>query len=169
MSQEKKSLNQQEFADLLAKTSLKDFKEKITDKGTAEKVAKKFSEYKVKARKYLENSKQLEDFLVKVEKKFQTIPKVGPKLAYIPQMVLLIRSYALCEYREVTKTEIVLMIAALIYFVSPLDVIPDKFLGLGWLDDAVVASLVVKYCENSIKRYMSWLETKRGVEAQAEA
>lgn len=167
MSQDKKSMNQQEFADLVEKTSLKDFKEKLTGTETADMMAKKFSEYKTKARKYLEDSKKLEDFLVKVEKKFQTIPKVGPKLAYIPQMVLLIRSYALCEYREVTKTEIVLMIAALIYFVSPLDVIPDKFLGLGWLDDAVVVTLVVRYCDNTIKRYMSWLETKRGVEAEA--
>lgn len=164
MSEEKKSMNQEEFSELVSKTYKQEFKGKFTDNATAAEMAKKFSEYKNKAREYLENNKKLEDFLVKVEKKFQTIPKVGPKLAYIPQMVLLIRSYAICEYREVTKTEIVLMVAALIYFVSPLDVIPDKFLGFGWLDDALVASLVVRRCEGSIKRYMSWLEHKRGVE-----
>lgn len=167
MSEEKKSMNQEEFSELVAKTYKQEFKGKFTDKATADQMAKKFSEYKEKARDYLENNKKLEDFLVKVEKKFQTIPKVGPKLAYIPQMILLIRSYAICEYREVTKTEIVLMVAALIYFVSPLDVIPDKFLGFGWLDDALVTSLVVRRCESSIKRYMTWLEHKRGVEAEA--
>jgi uncharacterized membrane protein YkvA (DUF1232 family) len=31
---------------------------------------------------------------------------------------------------------------ALIYFISPYDVIPDFFLGLGWLDDLAVLGLV---------------------------
>lgn len=157
---DKKSLNQQEFTEMLKKAYSKEVKGKLENNAALQNVSKKFSEYKEQARTFLKNGKELEKFLMKVEKKFKDIPKVGDKLAYIPQMVLLVRSYAVGEYRDITKTEIVLILAALIYFVSPIDVIPDKFLGVGWLDDALVAGLVIKYCNDSIKKYMTWLETK---------
>jgi uncharacterized membrane protein YkvA (DUF1232 family) len=35
--------------------------------------------------------------------------------------------------------------AALVYFVSPVDVLPDVVAGLGQLDDTVVITFAVKY------------------------
>lgn len=37
----------------------------------------------------------------------------------------------------------VAIIAALFYFLSPLDIVPDAIPILGWIDDGVIASLVV--------------------------
>ena len=57
--------------------------------------------------------------------------------------------------------EIVGIIAALIYFVSPIDVLPDGIPGLGFLDDAIVVGIILKWCQNDIDKYMDWLKNKR--------
>lgn len=123
-------------------------------KKIAEMIAERFMEYKQKAIELLKNAEKLEDLLVRVDEKFKSIPKVGEKLAYIPELALLIRSYIIGEYEDITAVELVAIVAALIYFVSPIDIIPDVIHGVGFLDDAVVAGIVVNWCDEDIKKYM---------------
>lgn len=163
-----KTMNQDQMVELLSEEYKRKYKK--SPKGNTaifKSIAKMFSKYKTQARNYLKNHRELEKFLLRVEKKLKEIPKIGDKLAYIPQMMLLIRSYAIGEYKDITKGEIVLILAALAYFVAPLDVFPDKIPGLGLADDALVAGLVVNYCEADIKAYMKWLEKKIEKEEKA--
>ncbi|HEY3295194.1 MAG TPA: DUF1232 domain-containing protein [bacterium] len=44
--------------------------------------------------------------------------------------------------------------AALLYFVSPLDVIPDFIPGIGWMDDALVISLAISVARMDLRRYI---------------
>ncbi len=157
---ERNDMNQDVFKALLSKAYEKEYKEKLKDSKTTQTIASTFSQYKQKARDYLANAQELENFLVKVEKKLKQVPKVGDKLAYVPQMILLVRSYAIGEYREISKTELVLVLAALIYFVSPVDFVPDKIPFAGILDDALVIGVVVKHSQGALKAYMKWLESK---------
>lgn len=129
-------------------------------KKVAEMIAERFMEYKQKAIELLKNAEKLEDLLVRVDEKFKSIPKVGEKLAYIPELALMIRSYIIGEYDDITAVEIVAIVAALIYFVSPIDIIPDVIHGVGFLDDAVVAGIVVSWCDEDIKKYMEWRENR---------
>jgi len=41
--------------------------------------------------------------------------------------------------------KIIIVVLALLYILSPYDLVPDFFLGLGWLDDLVVLGLVGRY------------------------
>lgn len=129
-------------------------------KKIAEMIAERFMEYKQKAIELLKNAEKLEDLLVRVDEKFKSIPKVGEKLAYIPELALLIRSYIIGEYEDITAVELVAIVAALIYFVSPIDIIPDVIHGVGFLDDAVVAGIVVNWCDEDIKKYMEWRKNR---------
>ena len=127
----------------------------------ADEIAKRFQQYKEKALIYLKDGQKLEELLLRAEAKLNKVPNVGDKLAYIPQLILLIRSYAVKEYTDISLVEIVLIVAALIYFVSPLDIIPDGMPGgLGFLDDAIVAGIIVNFCKEDIKKYMDWLKKK---------
>ena len=129
----------------------------------ARKIASLFFKYKEKAVELLKNSYQIEPFLLNVEEKVKDIPKVGEKLKYIPECILLIRSYAIGEYTDITKAELVIIIAMLLYFVTPLDIIPDFIPKIGYKDDLAVNMIVIKYCEDDIKKYMEWVRNKNGI------
>lgn len=54
---------------------------------------------------------------------------------------------------------------ALVYVISPFDLIPDAIPGVGYLDDALVVSWIIKeLCADEVKRYKSYLKTKRARE-----
>ena len=59
-------------------------------------------------------------------------------------MLRLVRAYSQGNYRDVPESTLVVIIAATIYVVNPLDVIPDALPALGFLDDATVLALAVR-------------------------
>jgi len=130
-------------------------------KALQRRIIKRFMKTMEKAQDFVMDDDKIEPFLLNVERKLKSIPKVGKSLAYIPQLTLLVRSYAKGEYRELSKTQIVAIIAALLYFVNPFDVIPDFIKGVGILDDVLVAAAITRWCEDDIKKYMNWLKDKR--------
>jgi uncharacterized membrane protein YkvA (DUF1232 family) len=71
-------------------------------------------------------------------------------------MLRLIRAYYRGDYRVVSESTLVVIIAAVIYVVSPLDVIPDAIPGIGFLDDATVLSLALQRTRNDLDDFMSW-------------
>lgn len=157
-------MGRDEFALVVANT----FEEKIKDdnkkekiKALSSKIADLFEKYKTKAMDILNDDEKIENLLLRVDEKIKSIPNVGEKLAYIPEMALMIRSYVKKDYEDVSMIEIVFIIAALLYFVSPIDIIPDGIPVVGFIDDAIVAGIVVKWCQEDIDKYMIWLDNKR--------
>ena len=59
-------------------------------------------------------------------------------------------------YRSVSIATIVSILAAIIYFVVPLDLIPDFILGLGMLDDVAVIGYVVNSLREEISNFSAW-------------
>jgi uncharacterized membrane protein YkvA (DUF1232 family) len=47
-----------------------------------------------------------------------------------------------------SKGDIVFIVAALLYLISPFDAVPDYIPVIGWLDDLTVASLVLTYLDH---------------------
>lgn len=62
------------------------------------------------------------------------------------------------EYREIPVGSIVVIIMGLLYFVSPVDIIPD-FIPGGLVDDALVLGLVIKQVKSDIDKYRVWKES----------
>ena len=49
-----------------------------------------------------------------------------------------------------------MVIAAILYFLLPLDSIPDFILGLGYLDDVTVITFVYRQLGNELEKYRVW-------------
>ena len=109
-----------------------------------------------KAEILLHDENKLEIFLQKIENKLTIVPIVGNALSYIPVMISMIRSYVRKEYTEIPIGSIISMISALIYFVSPVDIISDFLPVVGQLDDAAVVAACIKLVKSDIDDYKQW-------------
>ncbi|WP_448682347.1 YkvA family protein [Pseudomonas nicosulfuronedens] len=69
------------------------------------------------------------------------------------------------DYRGVSSQALVSVVAALLYFLSPVDLIPDWLLGVGFLDDLAVLAWVVRRWQSEIDAFKLWRDGQ-GVEAR---
>jgi uncharacterized membrane protein YkvA (DUF1232 family) len=68
----------------------------------------------------------------------------------------LLRAYLRGEYRAVRWRSVLAVVVGLVYFLSPIDLIPDVFLLLGLTDDAVVVSLVFTVVRQELAGFRAW-------------
>ena len=73
----------------------------------------------------------------------------------------LVRAWAGGRYKQISLKTILLVIAAIIYFVNPLDVIPDFVPGFGLIDDVSVIAYVVHSVRKEIEGFLSWEQSAR--------
>ena len=108
------------------------------------------------AEKMASHPDQVEHLLKRLEGKLRSVPKLGGTLVYVPQLGMLINSWIRGDYKEVPIGSIVAALCALIYFVSPIDLIPDVIPGIGHLDDAAVVGFVLHMIKSDLDEYMEW-------------
>lgn len=68
----------------------------------------------------------------------------------------LLRAYATGRYRDIPWTSLLSIVAAVIYFVMPLDLIPDFILALGLIDDAALLGWILASLKSDIDHYLEW-------------
>lgn len=113
------------------------------------------------AQELLDDPDKLEKFLQRLEKKLKLIPALGDTLAIVPTMISLVRSYSKKEYTDIPIGTILAIIGALIYFLSPIDVISDAIPVVGYLDDATVILTCLKLVKDDMKEYEEWRENNK--------
>lgn len=74
----------------------------------------------------------------------------------VPVMISLIKSYIEKEYTEIPLGTIIAVISALIYVVSPIDIILDSIPGAGYIDDAAVIAACLKLVGSNVEEYQEW-------------
>lgn len=74
----------------------------------------------------------------------------------------LIRAYAGGSYRQVSAKALLMIVAAIVYFVSPIDLIPDFILGLGLIDDATVLAWTIRACAADLASFIEWEDSGGG-------
>jgi uncharacterized membrane protein YkvA (DUF1232 family) len=75
----------------------------------------------------------------------------------------LLRAYAQGEYRTVPWKSLLLIVAAILYFINPIDVIPDLLPIIGLSDDFAVLFMVYKSIGDDINKFLSWEKSKTTV------
>jgi uncharacterized membrane protein YkvA (DUF1232 family) len=110
------------------------------------------------AKSYISNPQRLRGLFEEATKQAMSLPKDSFKdtWPYFQTMLRLIRAYYRGDYRAVTESTLVVIVAAIIYVVSPFDVIPDSIPAIGFLDDATVLALAVKRTRDDLDEFMIW-------------
>ena len=76
-------------------------------------------------------------------------------------LVPLIKDYWKGTYRDVSIKSIVIFMVALIYIISPIDLIPDYIIGLGQIDDAALLGFSLYFLERELRKYKDWKDRDR--------
>ena len=107
---------------------------------------------------YVRDPERLRKLLEDLAKKTKQVPREPFKetWAYLMAMIRLLRAYYRREYRDLPRQSLVTIIATVIYFVSPIDFIPDWIPLAGYLDDAFVVRLALESVKDDLDVFMQW-------------
>lgn len=116
-----------------------------------------FQSAKDAALEYAKNPKKLNELLDKAVKKAHAHKG---RLAEFWESLLasfrLLRAYATGRYRDIPWSSLVSIIAAVVYFVMPLDLIPDFILAMGLIDDAALIGWILTSLKKDIDHFIEW-------------
>lgn len=107
----------------------------------------------------LNDKDKLDKFLRGLETKIEEIPMIGKELSIIPVMISLVKNFAEGKYTSVLYGTILAVTSALIYFASPIDLIPDFIPGVGYVDDMAVVSFCLSMVKKDIESYKEWRQS----------
>ena len=117
--------------------------------------------YQKNAKGYIDNPKKTEGLLKKaILKARNNKGTLGDTWEKLQLFFDLVQAYSKGEYRNVAPATILTIIGAILYFVSPLDVVPDFLVGLGILDDAAVITFTLKKLSTEIDEFKKWKQSK---------
>jgi uncharacterized membrane protein YkvA (DUF1232 family) len=123
-------------------------------------VNKLFDKLLKRAELMLENQQAFSAFLdkafVKMGKFTEQLYDVQDQLTGLLRML---NAWVKREYTQVSPKAIIAMMAAVIYFVNPIDFISDFVPFIGFLDDITVITYVVTTFNKEIERFMVWEQT----------
>lgn len=114
------------------------------------------------AEAFANDPERLAKLLMVAREKINSTPR-GPfaeTWPYLMAMIRLLSGYHKGEYRDISGENLHLTIAAIVYFVSPFDIIPDSVPIFGHLDDALVVRLAVKSVGPDLDAFMAWETSK---------
>lgn len=130
----------------------------VDAKLTDEQVSGVFEDesFKQKAKNILSNKQNAEEFVRDISKKLEKIPKIGSYFSDVPTLCLMVMDYADGSYKKIPLVTMLGIVIALVYFLSPIDIIPDWFPGVGHVDDLAIIGLAIDAAHNDIKDYKAW-------------
>ena len=125
-----------------------------------ELIEKEQSNYMKNAKEFLGNPQKLKDLLNKViHKATEKKGYLGDAWDKLQLFVDLVKAYTKGEYKNVQPSTIVTIIGALLYFISPIDLVPDFIIGLGIFDDAAVIGFTLKKLSKELDQFEQWKST----------
>jgi uncharacterized membrane protein YkvA (DUF1232 family) len=131
------------------------------DKDEAKKFAK--SKFLKAAKEIVRNPKQALHLLDEVEEKLKGDYFKSTFKGIFKDLKLLfglLRAFFLGQYKDISKENLALIILGLLYFLNPLDFIPDLLVG-GFLDDVFIMGWVIRNVREELEKYEEWRSSQK--------
>jgi uncharacterized membrane protein YkvA (DUF1232 family) len=117
-----------------------------------------FERFRAKATVYLDDRLKLNQLLDKAKLKMEKSKgQLNEAWDTIQVFYRMMKSYVKGEYRNIPNDKLILIIAAFIYLVSPIDAIID-FLPGGLIDDGAIFIWLLSSLSEEIRQYREWEE-----------
>ena len=117
-------------------------------------------EYISKAKKIINDDEKLKKLIEDVLKKLKEISsdkKTSAKLNdSLRLFIRIIHAYTSKEYTYVPWKTICLIVAGLIYFIYPVDLIPDFIPVSGLIDDVALIAWIYESIQDDIEKFLEW-------------
>jgi uncharacterized membrane protein YkvA (DUF1232 family) len=122
-----------------------------------------------RAQEYIDEPEKLKSLAAAAGRKAEV--RSGPLAAIISPLrdaLRLVRAYARGSYREISWRSLLILVAAVVYFVMPVDLVPDFILGFGLLDDAAILAWTLRTLNQDLERFVAWERGERDAADPAE-
>ena len=116
---------------------------------------------RTRAAEYIRDPKRLKSLLDRADQKSRRGAGgwVAEIWGYLTAMMRLVSAYWKGTFRDVSLEHLLTIVAVIVYFIMPVDVIPDWLPGVGFIDDAYVVSLALRTVKNALENFMRWEQT----------
>ena len=129
-------------------------------KEKAQEILQKCAE---RVKKIFSDETKTREFVDDLDKKKTGAP-LKEALSAIPLLISMIKSYFRKEYTEIPAGTLLAVGGALLYWLSPIDLIPDVVPVIGYVDDAAVVAAALALIRTDLDAYKQWLR-EQGREA----
>lgn len=114
------------------------------------KKAKEYANDKKKTQKLVNDAMKK----AKRSKKESSFEEIWDNIQLLFQLA---KDWSTAQYTQIPIGSMIAIIMGLLYFVSPIDFVPD-FLPGGLIDDAFVLSLIIRQIKTDLYKYKEWKE-----------
>ena len=125
------------------------------------RLMKFYVKHQKKAVFLLKNRKQLigllREAVTKADDRKSSLSKVWEE---IQCMFRALKAWVKGEYKEIPKSSLIAIVANLLYFVSPIDMLPDFLPFTGFLDDVTVIGFAATQIAKDLKKFRVWEDEK---------
>lgn len=124
-----------------------------------------FEQAKTRASNILGNKEKLEEVLNASKTRLGEINLENSKLSKLGHnlriFLRMIQAYAKGYYREAPWKSMVAIVAGIVYFLMPIDLVPDFIPFTGFLDDFTVIMLISNAFQQDIEQFEIWDSSKK--------
>lgn len=121
---------------------------------------KYFNRFKKKAVEIVNDSESLKGLLTKLKVKLDASEEddsLRQKLVeYLKLVSRMITNTISGNYKDMPWQTLVMIVAGLLYFIAPLDALPDFIPVAGYLDDATILVWLGKCFRDDLENYKNW-------------
>lgn len=118
-----------------------------------------------RARRLVESPRKLRRVIEQAQRKQEsarTARRLKGVLADLRTLLRLIQAWMKGNYSNVSKANLVLIVGAVVYFLMPIDVVPDFIPVAGFVDDGAVIIWVVDAVKEELAKFEEWERHRDG-------
>jgi uncharacterized membrane protein YkvA (DUF1232 family) len=87
--------------------------------------------------------------------------RLGEMWTNLTGFIRMAKAWSNGEYKQVSFKTMILVVAAILYFLNPFDIVPDFIPFFGYLDDVTIIGFVASSITKDIEKFLDWEELNK--------